>query len=147
MSMLGLAQRRTAHNMTMRRRNTAPIILIAEDDVVMSTLLSDFLRSRGFATLVSVDAMQTVMYAIRSEPVLVLLDVNMPGGTGIHALQKLRANAKTAKLPVIAISGNSDLEVKKKLYDLGVEVFLSKPVDLEMLHQRIRGRLDAFEAT
>ena len=147
MSMLGLAQRRTAHSVTMHRRSNAPIVLIAEDDVVMATVLSDFLRSRGFATLVSVDAMQTVMYALRSDPVLVLLDVNMPGGTGIHALQKLRANAKTATLPVIAISGNTDLGVKQKLYDLGVEVFLSKPVDLEMLHQRIRGRLDAPEAT
>lgn len=141
MSMTTLEQRRSQQLMA-RRRTSAPIALIAEDDPVMATLLSDFLRSRGFATLVAVDAMQTVMYAVRSSPAIVLLDINMPGGTGIHALRKLRANARTAALPVMAISGNKDAAVQKELYELGVEVFLSKPVDLEALYQRIRGRLE-----
>lgn len=108
----------------------------------MSTLLSDFLRSRGFATLVAVDAMQTVMYAVRGQPQIVLLDVGMPGGSGLHALEKLRGNVLTRSLPVIAISGMDDPLVSARLYDLGVDVFLKKPIDLEQLHQRIRGRLE-----
>lgn len=142
MSMTTLEHRRS-QQLAARRRTTAPVALIAEDDPVMATLLSDFLRSRGFATLVAVDAMQTVMYAVRSEPAIVLLDVNMPGGTGIHALRKLRANAKTATVPVMAISGSRDVAVQKELYELGVDVYLSKPVDLEALYQRIRGRLES----
>lgn len=128
-----------------RRKSAAPVALIAEDDPVMSTLLSDFLRSRGFATVIAVDAMQAVMYAVRSEPKIVLMDVNMPGGSGIHAVRKLRANEKTAELPVFAISGNRDPEIQKQLYELGVDVYLSKPVDLEALYLRIRGRLEALE--
>lgn len=141
MSTTGMA-RRSMSITAPRRKNAAPVALIAEDDPVMAMLLSDFLRSRGFATVVAVDAMQAVMYAVRSEPSIVLLDVNMPGGSGLHALRKLRANAKTAKLPVFAISGNRDPEVQKQLYDLGVDVYLSKPVDLESLYLRIRGRLE-----
>jgi DNA-binding response OmpR family regulator len=125
-----------------RRNGGAPVVLIAEDDTVMSTLLSDFLRSRGFATLVAVDAMQTVMYAVRGRPAIVLLDVGMPGGSGIHALERLRNNAVTCEIPVIAISGMDDSSVSARLYELGVDVFLKKPVELEQLYQRITGRLE-----
>jgi DNA-binding response OmpR family regulator len=134
---------RTTPTSNVRRRGTASVVLIAEDDPIMATLLSDFLRSRGFATLVAVDAMQTVMYALRADPAIILLDVNMPGGSGLHALRKLRANEKTARLPVFAISGSQDRAVQSSLFDLGVDVFLAKPVDLEGLNQRIRGRLES----
>lgn len=132
---------------TTRRRSGPPVVLIAEDDIIMSTLLSDFLRSRGFATLTAVDAMQTVMYATRGDPALILLDIAMPGGTGLHALRKLRSNDKTARIPVFAISGLQDPVIHGELYKLGVDVFLPKPVDLEALNLRIRGRLEGIALT
>ena len=131
-------------SVAVRRPDAAPVILIAEDDPIMSALLSDFLRSRGFATLVAVDAMQTVMYATRGQPSLILLDINMPGGSGVHALQKIRDNALIGRTPVIAISGSTDPQLGRTLFDLGVDVFVQKPIDLEMLAHRIRGRLDGL---
>lgn len=125
-----------------RRRTNAPVALIADDDPVLAMLLSDYLRSKGYATLIAGDAMQTVMYATRSEPSIVLLDINMPGGTGLKALRSLRANQKTATLPVIAISGTHNLDTQKELFDLGVGLYLSKPIDLEALYVRIRATLE-----
>lgn len=108
----------------------------------MSQLLSDFLRSRGFATLIAVDAMQTVMYAVRGDPVTVLLDIGLPGGSGLMSLRRMRENAKTASLPVFVITGSTEAALHRQLFALGAEAVLTKPVDLESLYTRIMGRLE-----
>ena len=64
-------------------------VLFADDDRVLTHLLSSRLRAKGAETIVAHDAMQAFMSAMRSPPDVIVLDVQMPGGTGIEALKKL----------------------------------------------------------
>ena len=109
-------------------------ILVADDDRVLSLMICGVLRKDGHQPTPAFDAMQTVMFAMRSpSPDLVLLDISMPGGTGVEALKKLQISSKTAHIPVIVISGSIDPSMPEQVKALGAARFLSKPIDPEML--------------
>jgi len=108
-------------------------VLIADDDRVTVQLLSTRLRKSGHAVTSAYDAMQAHMFAQRDVPDVVLMDVNMPGGGGLEALRKMKASAKTATVPVIAMSIGDDPTLPERSLDAGADAFLKKPVDFEAL--------------
>ena len=109
-------------------------ILIAEDDPVMASTLSGVLKSRGYGVVLARDAMQAVMFAVQQQPNAILLDVNMPAGTGLGALTRLQASARTSSIPVLVVSGSTDLTLPATE---GAKGFFKKPVDLDALCARI----------
>ena len=110
-------------------------ILVADDDKVTLETLSAQLRGAGFQVVTAMDAMQAFMAAQRSNPDAVLLDIQMPGGTGLDTLKRLHASTKTQAIPVIAISAHPKLGPEAMA--LGAVEFLAKPLDFE----RLRGTL------
>jgi CheY-like chemotaxis protein len=106
-------------------------ILIADDDRVFVTMVSDFLRKKGFNVLNAFDAMQALMFAQKSKPTAMLLDINMPGGTGMETLRKVRMMNTTALLPVVVVTASLDARTKDEATGHGADEFLTKPVDLE----------------
>jgi CheY-like chemotaxis protein len=114
-------------------------ILIADDDRVIAQLVAAVVRDAGHVPLHAYDAMQTVMFAMRTPaPDLVILDINMPGGTGLDALRKLKMSAKTSHIPVVVLSGSIDQSLPAKVKELGATGFLTKPIDPETLAEAIR---------
>ena len=114
-------------------------VLIADDDRVLTHLLSTRLRSKGWTVDIAMDAMQVMMYAMRGMPDVITLDINMPGGTGHEALRKLRASMKTAQIPVLVLSGSIDPQDETRVAELGAEGFMHKPVEVDELHERLLG--------
>jgi CheY-like chemotaxis protein len=109
-------------------------VLVAEDDLVVSRLIVGMLRGRGHEPTPVYDAMQVLMFAMRApQPEVIVLDINMPGGTGVDALRKLKRSVRTATIPVIVLSGSEDTEMPSTVLALGAAEFLSKPVDREAL--------------
>ena len=109
-------------------------LLIADDDRVLTHLLSSRLRAKGWAVTIALDAMQAVMYAMRETPDAILLDINMPGGTGVEALKKLKRSSKTSQIPVVVLSGSIEPSDEEKVRTLGAEGFVTKPADIDALH-------------
>lgn len=108
-------------------------VLIADDDRVTTTLISSRLRTGGHECTVASDAMQAVMQAMRAKPEVILLDINMPGGSGIHVLERLKASNNTCNIPIIVISANTDPSMPDKVRALGAEDFMTKPIDFDVL--------------
>lgn len=117
-------------------------ILVADDDPVIVTLLGTGLRKRGFEVDVANDTMQVVMKAMRGEPDAIVLDINMPGGTGIAALQRLKQSIKTNMIPVLAITGSATEEVQNEALALGAVDCIEKPIDIEDLSQRLTSLIE-----
>jgi DNA-binding response OmpR family regulator len=109
-------------------------VLLADDDRVLTHLLSSRLRAKGAETIVAHDAMQAFMSAMRSPPDVIVLDIQMPGGTGIEALKKLKQSAKTSLIPVIVLSGSVEAETSELVKALGAAEFLLKPLDPDTLY-------------
>lgn len=125
-------------------------ILVADDDKVTLETLGALLRGAGFHVITAMDAMQAFMAAQRGAPDAVVLDIQMPGGTGLDTLKRLRASSKTQAIPVIAISALKDPETGKRALSLGAVEFFPKPIDFERLRaalNRLVTPLDSGEET
>lgn len=117
-------------------------ILIADDDHVLAQLVASVVRAAGHTPLHAYDAMQTVMFAMRPPaPDLIVLDINMPGGTGLDALHKLKRSARTSQIPVVVLSGSIDQSLPQKVKELGAAGFLTKPIDPVALTEAIAAAL------
>jgi CheY-like chemotaxis protein len=110
-----------------------PKILIADDSRFQREVLASFLKPKGFETVYAVDALQAWMAALRSAPELILLDIQMPGGTGIEVLKRLRMSSKTQHIPVIVVSSEENPQTEAMARNLGAADFLHKPVAEEQL--------------
>lgn len=116
----------------------AATILIVDDDRVLSTLVASLLREKGYKTFLAFDAVQAMMVAMRRPPVnAIVLDVNMPGGSGEETLKKLKDSTRTSAIPVVILSGSIDAEGQKRVRSLGAAAVLSKPLVPEELFQAL----------
>jgi len=108
-------------------------ILIADDSRFQGQLLASFLSPKGFEVVFALDALQAWTAALRSAPQLILLDINMPGGTGIEVLKRMKISTKTQHIPVIVVSGEENPATESLARSLGAVDFLHKPVEQEEL--------------
>src|SRR5204863_5997855 len=113
----------------------------ADDARVFVTLVSDFLRKQGYNVMVAFDAMQALMRARQAAPSAMILDINMPGGTGMEALRKVRMMSSTSHIPVIVVTASLEQKVVDEAKDLGADEVLIKPVELPHLIDALAGLL------
>jgi two-component system cell cycle response regulator DivK len=112
-------------------------ILVAEDDKALSRMLCGILQEGGHICVPVYDATQAFMYAMKQAPDLILLDVNMPGGSGVGVLQKLKNSTKTSRIPVLVLSGSIDPNLPAQVVEMGAVRYLAKPVDPDALNQAV----------
>ena len=112
-------------------------ILVGDDDPLVTHLVRAGLRAKGWDVSIAVDAMQVVMFAARTTPDAIILDINMPGGTGISALKRLKASVTLGAIPVLVVSGSSDPAVPQTVKELGAADFLPKPLDLDAVYDSL----------
>jgi CheY-like chemotaxis protein len=114
-------------------------VVLADDDRVVVQMITAGLKKRGIQTIPAFDAMQAVMATMRSEPDAVIMDLNMPGGTGIEAVRRIKGSSKTSVIPIVAITGSATEEARQNALDLGAAGCLEKPVDVDALADLLEG--------
>jgi CheY-like chemotaxis protein len=130
------------------------VILLAEDDPGHARLIEKNLRRSNLTNEIIklTDGQQALDYLLgngtarrKLDPsqVLVLLDLNMPGISGYQVLERLRANERTRYIPIIVLTTTDDAAEIKRCYELGCNVYITKPVDYEQFSEAIR-RLGLF---
>ena len=100
-------------------------MLIVDDDVVISTLLSDFLSANNFEVEIANSASEALEGIKGSTPKLVLADFQMPDMNGAELLRAIRSN--NSDLPVILMSGNSDTQSIVEGQGLKADGYIQKP--------------------
>jgi CheY-like chemotaxis protein len=113
-------------------------ILIIDDDKDWVWMLGMRLQHEGYHVEAAFDAVQAITQTIDLKPDLVLLDIIMPAGDGVGVLEKLRENAKTINIPVIAITAIKDMQIKEAAEKLGISGYFVKPVDTGKLMEKLK---------
>jgi putative two-component system response regulator len=117
-------------------------IAIVDDEPINIKLVRKYLSVAGFENFITVTDSVTVMELLpNEEPDVLLLDIMMPKVSGLEVLQRVRANRKTALLPVIILTAADDDRTKIQALDLGATDFLAKPVNAVELVPRVRNAL------
>lgn len=106
------------------------LILIIEDNEKNRKLVRDVLQVKGYRTIESETAEEGLKLALDHSPALILMDIQLPGIDGITALKQLRADAKTAKIPVIAITASAMTHNRQTLLAEGFDGYQTKPISL-----------------
>ena len=127
----------------------AGTILLVEDDPGHARLIERNLR-RALITNAIVtlgDGQQAVDYLFREHtyagathalPLLLLLDLNLPGLDGIQVLTRLKADTRTRHIPVIILTTTDEPYEIQRCYELGCNVYLTKPVEYEQFAEAMR---------
>lgn len=113
-------------------------ILLVDDDRTMVFALSIRLRSAGMEVLSCHDAHVAAQLAIHEHPDAVVLDIDMPGFTGLEMHECLNLAPRGKRIPVIYLSGSSSLVDRQIAFRQGAKAFLSKPIESKALIDMIR---------
>ena len=116
-------------------------ILIADDDETNRRLLGTYLKKQGY-DVKAVPSGAEALEAIQKGGIdLVLLDVMMPGMSGLDALVLIRQTHSAFELPVIMVTARNESEDVVAALELGANDYVAKPFDLPVLRARIAARL------
>jgi two-component system cell cycle response regulator DivK len=117
------------------------LVLIVEDNERNLKLVRDVLQAKGYATLEAGSAEEGLKLARSRSPALILMDIHLPGMSGIEALGILRADGATASIPVIAITASVMQESLRELAAAGFDALIEKPINVLGFLDKVRSVL------
>jgi len=113
-------------------------LLLVEDAPFLRYAFGRLLRMHGFEVMEANDGREALDCVNEFHPQLIVTDLAMPVMDGVELIQRLRANPVTADLPVVAITADSSEQAELKAREAGAVDFVTKPIDLPTLLDRLR---------
>jgi len=120
---------------------SCPRLLLAEDNEVNIQVLSDYLEASGYSLLVARNGSEAVQQARDEKPQLILMDIQMPGMDGLEATRRIRQEPTLVNIPIIALTALAMPGDRERCLAAGADDYLTKPVNLELLIQKIREQI------
>jgi len=117
-------------------------ILIVEDNDKNMKLVRDILQVKGHTTLEAGTAEDGLRLAGERNPDLILMDIHLPGISGIDALKVLRAQASTARIPIAAVTASVMQQDRAQIIDAGFDAYVSKPISVKEFLETVRTLLE-----
>ena len=118
------------------------LILIVEDNEKNMKLVRDVLQVKGYTTIEAGTGEDGVRLATERQPDLILMDIQLPGISGIEALRLLRANPDTAAIPAIAVTASVMQQDRNQITEAGFDGYLGKPLNLKEFLDAVRSMLE-----
>jgi two-component system cell cycle response regulator DivK len=106
------------------------LILVVEDNERNAKLLRDVLEHRGYRVLVAGTGEDGVAMALEHRPALVLMDIQLPGISGIEAFRQLKAESTTQDIPVVAVTASAMQEERMQIETEGFAGYQPKPIQV-----------------
>jgi len=116
-------------------------LLIVDDNEMNRDVLSRRLERKGYAVSLAENGQQTLEWIARHDIDLVLLDIEMPGASGLEVLKTLRQTHSPSQLPVIMVTAKVQSHEIVEALDLGANDYVTKPVDFAVALARIKTQL------
>jgi two-component system, cell cycle response regulator DivK len=116
----------------------SPLVLIVDDNAKNLKLAGDVLVVAGFGTLTAGSGEQAVALAAEQLPDVILMDLRLPDMDGTDAARLLAGDARTASIPVVALTSVALEEASAWLADAGFAGYIEKPIDVETFPQLVR---------
>ena len=121
---------------------TGPRVLVVEDNERNMKLFRDVLEASGYRTLEATTGAGAVQLVIEHRPDLVLMDIHLPDIDGVEALGRLRADERTASVPVLALTAQAMEGDRERFLAAGFDGYLSKPVNIADLVATVKSYCD-----
>lgn len=116
-------------------------ILVVDDDLDSLKLIGLMLQGQGYQIIAAQSGLQALNKALNENPDLILLDIMMPGMDGLEVCRRLRADPRTADIPVIMFTAKTQVEDKVAGFEAGADEYLTKPIHPAELLTRVEAVL------
>ncbi|MBF0483279.1 MAG: response regulator [Candidatus Omnitrophica bacterium] len=113
-------------------------ILVVDDDRIVLKILESRLTENGYDVTVSEYAAEGLEIVFKKKPDLIILDVMMPIINGYNFCKLLKSELKEITLPIIFLTSRSEEEDERIGYEMGADAYMSKPVEMNVLLDKIR---------
>jgi two-component system cell cycle response regulator DivK len=113
------------------------LILVVDDSADNLAVISLSLQHQGYRVVTANNGEDAVTVATTMLPNLILMDINLPTLDGLGATRRIRDHEPLREVPVVAITAFGTEGFQRAAYDAGVSGYLTKPIDLDRMHQLI----------
>ena len=117
----------------------AKTILIVEDNQANKLFFNDLLERQGYDTLLTSDGEMAIELTRRHKPDLILMDIQLPGLSGLDVTKMLKADGELKGIPVIAVTAFAMKGDEQKIRQAGCDGFVPKPISIPRLLEAITG--------
>jgi CheY-like chemotaxis protein len=119
-----------------------PKILLVEDNEMNRDMLSRRLIRKGYEVVMAVDGEQAVAMSLSEAPSLILMDMSLPVFDGWEATRRIKAEAQTKGIPVIALTAHAMAGDREKSIEAGCDDYDTKPIELQRLLDKMEALLN-----
>jgi len=126
---------------------SADLILLVDDEEQIRKLLEASLQRRGYEVVSATDGIEALRQIRAKMPDLIVTDVNMPNMNGFELTRRLRADHRTARVPIVMLSARKAADDILTGYAEGADEYISKPVEMAVLAAKIEVLIKRMKAT
>jgi CheY-like chemotaxis protein len=119
-----------------------PCVLLVDDYPDAREMYSEYLQYSGFDVIEAGNGIEALQQAIEREPDIILMDLSLPVMDGWEATRRLKADRRTARIPVVALTGHALAGISEGARRAGCDAFVTKPCLPEDLVKEIRKVLE-----
>jgi PleD family two-component response regulator len=116
-------------------------ILVVEDDFDISNLLRIYFDSQGYEVIVAAKGKEALDMCRRSQPNVIVLDIQLPDIDGYEVCRRLRDNLRTSHIPILFLTQRDERSDKIAGLELGADDYITKPFDIEELKLRVQNAI------
>ena len=113
------------------------LILVVDDSADNVAMISLALQQQGYRVVTASNGEDAVTVAMHTLPNLILMDINLPTLDGLGATRRILDTDSLREVPIVAITAFGTEGFQRAAYDAGVSGYLTKPIDLDRMHQLI----------
>ena len=118
-----------------------PLILVAEDNETNRDLIREILEGEGFRVTEAINGKDAIAKAASEIPDLILMDIEMPVMSGLEAIEELMQNEETNRVPIIVLTGLSEMDDRIKAFYSGAMDYVNKPFNTHELIAHVKSYL------
>jgi DNA-binding response OmpR family regulator len=125
----------------------APLVLVADDEDDIRSLVSFRLKRAGYDVITAADGEEALVLATTRLPDLVVLDMMMPKATGLEVMRSMREQSATKDIPIILLTARAQEADVARGFDAGADDYVKKPFSPQDLQARVQALLERTAAS
>lgn len=122
-------------------------VLVIEDHPMDRELVVELVEQEGYQVIEAASAEEGLVLAVNDRPALILMDLALPGMSGFEAIRRLKADPKTAAIPILALTASVVGTGARKAGESGADACLIKPLDTSVFRETLHRLLAAIPPT